>query len=143
VKIACSDLNESRKILIFLRLNHIFRLYVLHRRCFIKDTLYSYKLNMNLIETIDLIKYPIISDKTTKLLESNQYTFAVDRKLTKDEIKSAIEYVFNVKVVSVNTSKFPIKRKRVGKFTGSKSNYKKAVLKLASGNFITLFPETT
>ena len=58
---------------------------------------------MTLKTLVDLIKYPIITDKATKLLEINQYTFAVDLKSNKLEIKTAIEYLFNVTVLNVNT----------------------------------------
>jgi large subunit ribosomal protein L23 len=90
---------------------------------------------------IDLIKYPIITDKATKLLESNQYSFAIDRKATKPEIKLAIEYLFQVKVKCVNTCHTPRKKRRIGKFIGNKANYKKAIVTLSSGNSINLFSE--
>jgi len=53
--------------------------------------------NTNYRQIIDLIKYPIITDKATRLLELNQYTFATDLRANKDQIKSAIEYLFKVK----------------------------------------------
>lgn len=96
---------------------------------------------MTLKNLIDLIKYPIITDKATKLLEINQYTFAVDSKSNKLEIKTAIEYLFNVKVLSVNTLKPPSKQRRIGKFVGNRAQYKKAILTLAKGNSINLFSE--
>ena len=90
---------------------------------------------------IDLIKYPIITDKATKLLESNQYSFATDVKATKAEIKLAIEYLFQVKVKAVNTHHIPRKQRRIGKFIGNKPNYKRAIVTLISGNSINLFSE--
>ncbi len=90
---------------------------------------------------IDLIKYPIITDKATKLLESNQYSFATDIKATKPEIKLAIEYLFQVKVTSVNTHHIPKKTRRIGKFVGHKPNYKRAIVTLSPGNSINLFSE--
>ena len=54
--------------------------------------------NTNYRQIIDLIKYPIITDKATRLLEINQYTFATDIKANKEQIKLAIEYLFQVKV---------------------------------------------
>ena len=96
---------------------------------------------MNLRKLIDLVKYPIITDKATKLLELNQYTFAIDPKSSKPQLKSAIEYLFNVKVVSINTLNPPIKQRRIGKFIGNKPRYKKAIITLASGNSINLFSE--
>ena len=65
-----------------------------------------------------VVKYPIITDKATRLLENNQYTFVVDRSSDKITIKSAIEYLFNVKVTKVNTCHLPRKQKRVGKYVG-------------------------
>lgn len=98
--------------------------------------------NVNNIQNlIDLIKYPIITDKATRLLELNQYTFLTSRVATKTDIKSAIEYLFNVKVIAVNTSSSPIKKKRLGKFIGSKTRYKKAVVTLDKNNTINLFSE--
>lgn len=92
-------------------------------------------------DLMDLIKYPIITDKATRLLESNQYSFATAKKSTKAEIKVAIEYLFDVKVISVNTYNSPKKTRRVGKFIGSKPRYKRAIVTLAEGNSINLFSE--
>nr|YP_010835326.1 ribosomal protein L23 [Cryptomonas gyropyrenoidosa]WFQ83001.1 ribosomal protein L23 [Cryptomonas gyropyrenoidosa] len=97
---------------------------------------------MELKHSIDLIKYPIITDKATKLLESNQYTFAVDPSLDKHDIKLAIEYLFTVKVIAINTLVLPIKKRRVGKFVGNKSVYKKAVVTLSKQSSINLFSDT-
>lgn len=97
---------------------------------------------MNTLHLPDLVKYPIITDKATKLLELNQYSFAVDPRATKDEIKKAIEFLFNVKVISVNTCNRPTKYRRVGKFVGHRSNYKKTIVTLASGNSINLFSDS-
>ncbi len=90
---------------------------------------------------LDLIKYPIITDKATKLLELNQYTFATARNANKTQIKFAIEQLFNVKVKSVNTHRIPQKQRRIGKFIGKKTNYKRAILTLAPNNSINLFSE--
>jgi len=90
---------------------------------------------------IDLIKYPILTEKTVRLLEQNQYCFAVDIKADKSSIKNAIEALFDVKVVSVNTSLLPLKKRRVGKFIGKKARYKRAIVKLASEDSISLFEE--
>lgn len=97
--------------------------------------------NNNYRQIIDLIKYPIITDKATRLLELNQYTFATDIKANKGQIKTAIEYLFQVKVTAVNTYHAPIKKKRVGKFMGQKPRYKRAIISLGSGSSIDLFSE--
>jgi large subunit ribosomal protein L23 len=90
---------------------------------------------------ISLIKYPIITEKTIQLLQSNQYSFAVDKKASKVSIKTAIEELFDVKVTSVNTSLRPLKRRRVGKFIGYKSQHKRAIVTLAPENSIVFFEE--
>jgi large subunit ribosomal protein L23 len=88
----------------------------------------------------DILKAPIITEQSTKLIESqNRYTFKVDRKANKVEIKKAVETIFNVKVLSVNTINVLPKFKRMGKYEGYKSAYKKAVVKLAEGQKIDAF----
>ena len=91
--------------------------------------------------SIHIVKYPLITDKATRLLEKNQYTFIVDHSSDKTSIKNSIEYLFNVKVIKINTCQLPKKQKRVGKFIGWKSHYKKAIVTLAEGNTINLFAE--
>ena len=71
-------------------------------------------------DLLDIVKYPILTEKTIRLIEQNQYSFAVDSKADKSAIKSAVEQLFDVKVVSVNTSLIPLKKRRVGKFIGKK-----------------------
>lgn len=89
----------------------------------------------------DIIRRPLVTEKATLLLENNQYTFEVAPKATKPEIKAAIEELFDVKVVSVNTLKPPRKQRRVGRFVGHRAQYKRAVVTLAAGDTITLFPD--
>jgi large subunit ribosomal protein L23 len=72
-----------------------------------------------------IIKYPIITDKATRLLENNQYSFVVDRYSDKITIKAAIEYLFNVKVIKINTCRLPRKKKRVGNILVGNHNIKK------------------
>jgi large subunit ribosomal protein L23 len=89
----------------------------------------------------DLILKPIVTEKATLLMEQNKYVFDVVPKATKPEIKAAIESLFEVKVVKVNTIRPPRKKRRVGKFVGYKSQYKRAIVTLDEGDSITLFPE--
>jgi large subunit ribosomal protein L23 len=89
-----------------------------------------------------IIKYPIITDKATRLLENNQYSFVVDRYSDKLMIKTAIEYLFHVKVIKVNTCRLPRKKKRVGKYIGWKPQYKKAIVTLSEGDVINLFTDS-
>ena len=70
--------------------------------------------------SIDLVKYPLLTEKTIKLIEQNQYSFAVDAQATKPSVKAAIEQLFDVKVISVNTSLQAVKKRRVGKYIGRK-----------------------
>ena len=86
-----------------------------------------------------IIKSPIITDKTTRLLENNQYSFVVDRYSDKNSIKNAIEYLFNVKVTKLNTCRLPRKKKRVAKYIGWKPQYTKAIVTLSEGDVINLF----
>lgn len=93
----------------------------------------------------DLIRRPIVTEKATRLMELNQYTFEVTPKATKPEIKAAIEQLFKVKVLAVNTNIPPRKKRRVGRFVGFKSQYKTARVTLAPEGAETirkiLFPE--
>nr|YP_011006008.1 50S ribosomal protein L23 [Dictyoneurum californicum]WAM63012.1 50S ribosomal protein L23 [Dictyoneurum californicum] len=89
--------------------------------------------------SIDLIKYPVTTIKTNLLLENNQYTFLVDPKLNKVSIKKAIEFLFDVNVIKVNSCNLPKKKRRVGQFTGVRPRYKKVIVKLAKDNKIDLF----
>jgi large subunit ribosomal protein L23 len=89
----------------------------------------------------DLIKRPLINEKATLLLEENKYTFDVDPKATKPEIKAAIEALFEVKVVKVNTHNPPAPARRIGKFAGKRPRYKRAIVTLSPDDSIDLFPD--
>ena len=88
-----------------------------------------------------ILKYPILTDKTTKLLESNKYSFKVDSDANKTSIKRVIESLFCVTVLKVNTCHLPKKKKRVGKYIGWKPKYKKAIVTLSEDNIINLFDD--
>lgn len=87
---------------------------------------------------IEIIKAPIITEKTNNLASENVYVFKVDKKANKTQIKQTIEKKFNVKVESVNTVNVDGKKKRVGKYTGYTGSYKKAYVKLKEGSTIEL-----
>lgn len=89
----------------------------------------------------EIVKYPIITDKATRLLENNQYSFIVNIKSDKLTIKTAIEDLFNVTVVKINTCHLPRKKKRMGKYIGWKPQFKKAIVTLSEGDTINLFTE--
>jgi large subunit ribosomal protein L23 len=93
----------------------------------------------NILKLIDLIKYPVITEKSTNLFETNQYTFIVDKQLTKQEVKLALEFLFNVRVKKVNLLTRPRKTKRIGTKIGYKSQYKKAIIHLSNPDKINLF----
>lgn len=97
--------------------------------------------NFDSRDLADLVRRPLITEKATLLLEDNKYTFEVAPKASKPQIKAAIESLFDVKVVKVNTYNPPKKARRVGRFAGFRPHYKRAVVTLASGDSITLFPD--
>ena len=84
----------------------------------------------------DIIIAPVITEKSALLEQEGKQVFKVDTKANKVQIKQAIEKIFNVKVLSVNTSNSHPKKKRVGKYTGMTNKYKKAIVKLAKGSTI-------
>ena len=88
---------------------------------------------------LDIIKSPIVTDKTTKGIENNTYYFTVTRKSNKNEIKQAIENLFDVKVKKVNTLNIAPKTKTVGRFKGKITRYKKAIVQLHKEYKINLF----
>ena len=74
-----------------------------------------------------------------KILEKNQYCFQISPKTTKIQIKQAIEFIFNVKVIKVNTYYKPRKKRKVGRFQGYRKHYKKAIVTLFQNDKINLF----
>ena len=90
----------------------------------------------------DVLKKPILTEKSLRLMdEENKYTFDVDVRCNKVEIKEAVEKLFNVKVEKVNVMNIRPKTKRVGSYEGKTNRRKKAIVKLAEGNKIDLFGE--
>ena len=86
----------------------------------------------------DIIKAPIITEKSSNLAANNVITFCVDVRANKTQIKQAIEKIFNVKVESVNTVNVKPKKKRVGRYVGKTNKVKKAIVKLKEGSSIEL-----
>ena len=89
----------------------------------------------------DVIRRPLITEKATRAIEINQYTFEVDHRAAKPDIKAAVEQLFDVRVIGVSTMNPPRRTRRVGRFAGKRAQVKKAVVRLADGNAIQLFPE--
>jgi large subunit ribosomal protein L23 len=87
----------------------------------------------------DVILRPVISEKTYGLIDENKYTFVVDPRANKTEIKQAVETIFDVKVVSVNTMNRAGKRKRRGLIVGKRPDTKRAIVTVAAGDEIELF----
>lgn len=79
----------------------------------------------------DIIKRPILTERTSDFMEVNKFVFEVDPNANKTEVKLAIESIFGVKVAKVNTIKMPAKPKRYGKYSGYRSGWKKAIITLA------------
>ena len=82
---------------------------------------------------LEIIKAPLVTEKTANDKEKGKYTFLVSEKASKTEIKEAIEKIFKVKVESITTLNIKVKKKRVGRYTGLSNRGKKAVVKLAPG----------
>jgi large subunit ribosomal protein L23 len=88
----------------------------------------------------DVILAPVVSEKSYDLIENNNtYTFMVDPRSNKSEIKMAVEQVFGVRVLRVNTMNRKGKMKRQGWKMGKRKDTKRAVVTLAPGNSIDLF----
>ena len=91
------------------------------------------------IKSYDCIIKPILSEETMKNMETlNKITVQVSKSSNKVEIKDAFEAIFGVKVKQVNVSNVRAKDKRVGKYSGKTSSYKKAVITLAEGQSLEL-----
>lgn len=88
----------------------------------------------------DCIKYPIVTEKSAGLFEKNQYTFIVDKNCDKIMIKKTIEFLFNVKVIKVNTCLLPRKKKRT-RIELARNKHKKVIVKLSKENTINLFSD--
>ena len=91
------------------------------------------------MEARDIIIRPLITEKSTTLMAEGKYVFEVAKSANKIEIAKAISQIFNVKVASVNTINVEGKVKRMGRSVGKRSDYKKAIVKLAAGETIEFF----
>ena len=91
-------------------------------------------------ELRSVLKRPLITEKGTRLKEEgNQLVFEVDKRANKVEIRQAVESIFNVKVLSVQTLNFQGKKKRMGRQVGKRSDWKKAYVTLAPGQSVEFF----
>jgi large subunit ribosomal protein L23 len=87
---------------------------------------------------LDVIKAPVVTEKAAYAGENGVYSFYVDPKSNKTEIKLAIEKLFNVKVMSIKTINVHPKKRRVGRYVGLTNRKKKAIVTLAPGQTIEL-----
>lgn len=88
----------------------------------------------------DVIIVPVVSEKSYDLIENNNtYTFEVDPRSNKEQIRDAVQDIFDVRVLSVNTMNRKGKWKRTGYVMGRRKNTKRALVKLAPGDSIDLF----
>jgi large subunit ribosomal protein L23 len=91
-------------------------------------------------EIHQVIKRPLITEKSTRMKETeNQIVFVVDPRANKVQIRQAVEKLFRVKVQAVRTMNLVGKRKRMGRFWGWKSDWKKAIVTLQPGERIEFF----
>ena len=87
----------------------------------------------------DIIIAPVVSEKSYAGVQDKRYSFFVDLRATKSQIKSAIEEIFNVKVEKISTSNIKSKPKRLGKSVGRSARKKKAVVTLSKKDKIDFF----
>lgn len=90
----------------------------------------------------DIIKRPVITERTAEMMSDLKYVFEVDIRSNKVEVKKAIEAIFNVKVSNVNTLRVPAKPKRYGRHSGYTSEWKKAFVTLSKDSKPLEFFET-
>lgn len=93
------------------------------------------------MEITRVIKSPVLTEKSNDALGKNVYTFEVDWAANKFQIKRAVEFIFKVKVLSVNTLKVDKQPKSLGHYHGFTNKYKKAFVKLAEGYTISFYPQ--
>ncbi|QWU06769.1 50S ribosomal protein L23 [Heyndrickxia coagulans] len=80
----------------------------------------------------DVLKRPVITERSMELTADKKYTFEVDVKANKTEIKDAVEEIFGVKVAKVNVANYKGKLKRMGRYTGYTNKRRKAVVTLTA-----------
>ena len=91
------------------------------------------------MEARDIILKPVITEKAVDLMQENKYVFKVRLDANKIQIKQAVEEIFKVKVVDVNTMRVKGKEKRMGRYVGKTSDWKKAIVQVREGDVIEVF----
>lgn len=87
----------------------------------------------------DVLIRPLITEKTSNAMQDSKYTFIVPLTANKVEIRQAVESIFKVKVLDVNTTRVLGKFKRMGRTQGKRPDYKKAIVRIAAGQRIEFF----
>ena len=86
------------------------------------------------MEARDVLKRPVITEKSSEAMAEDKYTFDVDTRATKTQVKIAVEEIFDVKVDSVNIINYKPKKKRMGRYQGYTNKRRKAIVKLKEGS---------
>jgi large subunit ribosomal protein L23 len=88
---------------------------------------------------VDFKILPLISEKTLRLAKENKYTFLVESGINKDQIKNAVEKIFNVKVIKVKTANYQKRIRGLTKIKSTRPKFKKTIVQLQSGQIISIF----
>lgn len=91
------------------------------------------------LHPFEIIRRPVVTEKSTLLQDDDRYTFEVAKSATKHQIKEAVEEAFNVRVLRVNTMMVRGARRRLGPRFSTSRSWKKAIVQVAPGNSITIF----
>lgn len=92
-----------------------------------------------MLEPREIVKKPVVSEKSMGLMAENKYTFFVDKRANKIQIKNAIQDIFDVTVLDVKTMIVKGKMKRMGRYQGMTPDRKKAIVTLKQGDKIEIF----
>ncbi|MGE8035743.1 50S ribosomal protein L23 [Lysinibacillus sp. KCTC 33748] len=84
------------------------------------------------MEARDILKRPVITERSSELMAEKKYTFEVDTRANKTQVKDAVEEIFGVKVEKVNVLNYKGKFKRVGRYGGYTNKRRKAIVKLTT-----------
>ena len=87
----------------------------------------------------EVLRRPLVTEKSTRLSEAGKYAFEVDKRASKDQVKLAVEKAFKVGVIKVNLVSVPGETKRMGKREVTRPSWKKAVVTLIEGDKIQFF----
>ena len=86
------------------------------------------------MEARDVLKRPVITEKSSEAMAEDKYTFDVDTRANKTQVKIDVEEIFDVKVDSVNIINYKPKKKRMGRYQGYTNKRRKAIVKLKEGS---------